>query len=168
MLKITVSPLDNKNSSIPNRTPLSVEMTISSSTAPLAEWLDGPGKTNVRVNGSLGTSMLWQNPVRNDARGLTRWPIRGRFMLQAVGSTVCAVSILDTRCQPQPVFFVVERLLGLVGQAAERGDVDRLEELVVVLAHEALAAIEHVKLSCLQALRRPSPDRSSWLFRRPP
>src|SRR5690349_3926726 len=32
MLKITVRPLDKRNSSMPNRTPLSVEMTISSST----------------------------------------------------------------------------------------------------------------------------------------
>jgi hypothetical protein len=33
MLKMTVNPLDSRNSSIPNKTPLSVEMTISSSTA---------------------------------------------------------------------------------------------------------------------------------------
>ena len=32
MLKMTVRPLAIKNSSIPNRTPFSVEMTISSST----------------------------------------------------------------------------------------------------------------------------------------
>src|ERR1700742_2455639 len=33
MLKMTVRPLDSTNSSIPNRTPLSVEMTINSSMA---------------------------------------------------------------------------------------------------------------------------------------
>ena len=29
---------------------------------------------------------------------------QGRFMLQVVGTMACAVSTLDTRCQPQPVF----------------------------------------------------------------
>src|SRR5436190_18022586 len=33
---------------------------------------------------------------------------------------------------------------------AERGDIDRLEELVIVLAHVALAAIEHLELHALE------------------
>jgi hypothetical protein len=55
MLKITVRPLAIKNSSIPNRTPLSVDMTISSSTTHRLESGDASapmfGADELRANG---------------------------------------------------------------------------------------------------------------------
>src|SRR6185437_12916947 len=46
--------------------------------------------------------------------------------------------------------FLVERVLRLVAHAAERGDIDRLEELVVVRTHKAFTAVENVELHALQ------------------
>ena len=75
----------------------------------------------------------------------------GRSILQVVGSTVAGVSIFATSFQPQPVFSSSNG--SLCGAFAERRDVDRLEELVVVLAHEALAAVEHLELHAFERER---------------
>src|SRR5580698_9488494 len=45
--------------------------------------------------------------------------------------------------------FLVERI-ALVLHGAERGDVDRLEELVIVGAHRAFTAVEHFILHALE------------------
>src|ERR1700682_215312 len=87
MLKITVRPLAIKNSSMPNSTPLSVEMTISSSTAHRPENRD----SRPPRNGSGADELSANDPF-------------GRSILQVVGSTVAGVSILATSFQPQPVF----------------------------------------------------------------
>src|SRR5262249_56503185 len=53
---------------------------------------------------------------------------------------------------PAPAgLLLVKWLLGTA--LAERDDVHRLEELMIVLAHEAFAAIEHVDLHVLQRQR---------------
>src|SRR5258705_5407430 len=87
MLKMMVRPLAIKNSSMPNRTPLSVDMTISSSTTQRLQSESGvrPGK-------------------HRDERDV-RWKDQlGRSILQVVGKTVCGASIFPTPFQPQPVF----------------------------------------------------------------
>src|SRR5579872_3055055 len=87
MLKMTVNPLAIKNSSMPYRTPLSVEMTISSSTTHRLAGKDASVPKILRdglftaVNGQFGRSIL-----------------------QVVGRTVAGVSILATSFQPHPVF----------------------------------------------------------------
>src|SRR5450631_2132808 len=87
MLKMTVRPLAIKNSSMPNNTPLSVEMTISSCTTHRPEKQDPRPPRNV-----CGTDQLSANDQF------------GRSILQVVGSTVAGVSIFATSFQPQPVF----------------------------------------------------------------
>ncbi|OIQ70655.1 hypothetical protein GALL_477300 [mine drainage metagenome] len=87
MLKMTVRPLAIRNSNMPYRTPLSVDMTISSSTTP-------PPK--------LGNASV-PNAVR-DGRVTHANDQFGRSILQVVGRTVAGVSILATSFQPQPVF----------------------------------------------------------------
>ena len=50
---------------------------------------------------------------------------------------------------PAPAgLFLVERLL--LGAVAERGDIHRLEELVIVLAHGALAAVKDLELHAFE------------------
>src|SRR6478609_2623103 len=106
MLKMTVRPLAIKNSSMPNRTPLRVDMTISSSTTH-----------------RLGIRATSAPKVVRGGR-LTR--ANGQFGLDL------------GRHLPAPAgLLLVERLL--LGAFAERGDIHRLEKLVVVLAHGAFA-----------------------------
>ena len=87
MLKITVRPLAIRNSNMPNSTPLSVDMTISSS------------KTQrLRVESGI-------RPGRCRGEWNVRWKDQlGRSILQVVGKTVCGASILPTPFQPHPVF----------------------------------------------------------------
>jgi len=87
MLKMTVRPLAIKNSSMPNKTPFSVDMTISSSTT-----LALPHKVKVAYTPAI------------DRRTQPRRSPYGRVILQVVGRTVWAVSIFATSFQPQPVF----------------------------------------------------------------
>ena len=61
------------------------------------------------------------------------------------------VSTLATTRQPHPVFSSSNG--SLARAIAERRDVHGLEELVIVGAHESLAAVEHVELHALE-LRR--------------
>lgn len=80
-------------------------MTISSSTA---YSLLGPAVHQAKVL-EAGRPAVW--PPDKDAPGAKRprgliceTTDQGRFILQVVGTIVFCVSILDTRCQPQPVF----------------------------------------------------------------
>ena len=86
MLKMTVRPLAIKNSNIPNRTPLRVDMTISSSTTHRLKFED------VSVPKAFSERAVYANGQF------------GRSILQVVGSTVAGVSIFATSFQPQPVF----------------------------------------------------------------
>src|SRR6202035_3757757 len=129
MLKMTVRPLAIKNSNIPNRTPLSVDMTISSSTSyPTVRLGSSPrpacGERSdgiedaIRVMGIIRESESVEspphpNPLRasfarlGPASGERKIAVHsqfGRSILQVVGSTVAGVSILATSFQPQPVF----------------------------------------------------------------
>ena len=133
MLKMTVSPLAIRNSSIPYSTPLRVDMTISSSTAHRLG-----NKRRVRPGGSGRTAYASNGYF-------------GRSILQVVGSMVCAVSILAMSFQPQPVFSSSNGSFSV--RFAERGYVHRLEELVIVLAHVALAAVEDFKLHAFERER---------------
>src|SRR5665213_1428437 len=101
MLKMTVSPLDSRNSSIPNRTPLSVEMTTNSSTAHSLNDQANHGKEKSLKRPASRSGGI--TPVRSSHRGYAESTAQGRFMLQVVATVACGVSILDTRCQPQPV-----------------------------------------------------------------
>ena len=87
MLKMTVRPLAIKNSNIPNRTPLSVDMTVNSSTTHRLTFEDASAPKVFR--GGLFTRANGQF---------------GRSILQVVGSAVAGVSIFATSFQPQPVF----------------------------------------------------------------
>ena len=87
MLKMTVRPLAIKNSNIPNRTPLSVDMTISSST------------THRLRSEDASVPMVFRDGLFYGANGQF-----GRSILQVVGSMLWSVSILATVFQPQPVF----------------------------------------------------------------
>src|SRR5580692_8738553 len=112
MLKMTVRPLAIRNSSMPNRTPLSVDMTISSSTSyptvrlgasprpACGERSDGI-EDDIRVRGTIPHP----NPLpASGEREIAVHDQFGRSILQVVGSTVAGVSILATSFQPQPVF----------------------------------------------------------------
>src|SRR5579864_5346333 len=147
MLKITVSPLDNRNSSIPNRTPLSVEMTINSSTADsLAGSTDQWKQMFRRIQAERAA------PVRGSRRGGSG---DQSGPLHVAGGRQHGLWRVDPRLQvPGPAgAFLVERVLGLIGDAAERREVHRLEELMIVLAHEAFTAVEHVELHVLEGGR---------------
>src|SRR3982074_3481353 len=87
MLKMTVRPLAIKNSSMPNRTPLSADMTISSSTTHRLRFEDASAPK-----------------VFRDGRVTRANGQFGRSILQVVGSMVWSVSTLPTVFQPQPVF----------------------------------------------------------------
>src|ERR1043166_6675745 len=57
------------------------------------------------------------------------------------------VNLADALPAP-PGLFLVERLVIL--ELAERGDVHRLEELMIGLAHHALSAVVHVEFHALE------------------
>src|SRR5258708_34910505 len=92
MLKMTVRPLAIKNSNMPNRTPLSVDMTINSSTAH-----------------RLGIRDASVPKAFRDGRVTRANGQFGRSILQVVESTVAGVSILATTFQPHPVFSTPNR-----------------------------------------------------------
>src|SRR5215469_13797188 len=123
MLKMTVSPLDNRNSSIPNRTPLSVEMTINSSTAySLNDQVDH-GTGIVRKRPALAPDHGSDAVNRTGAAEVVRsGPLHLAGRRQ---HGLCGVDLGHNVPAPAGAF-LVERLLLLVGQGAERGDVDRL------------------------------------------
>lgn len=105
MLKMTVSPLDNRNNSIPNRTPLSVEMTINSAKAHSLKTRTIDVNRKLRTDRTPASPPDEGGPPRPCSReGASQTVDQGRFILQVVGTIACAVSILETRCQPQPVF----------------------------------------------------------------
>jgi len=104
MLKMTVRPLAIRNSSIPYSTPLSADMTISSSTT-----------YHPRKRAAFAPAVAGANDrLRDDQSAFSKneyLSLRlkthdqfGRVILQVVGRTVCAVSIFATSSQPQPVF----------------------------------------------------------------
>src|SRR3977135_2652124 len=66
------------------------------------------------------------------------------------GGRKCGCGSIDLRNKlPAPAgLFLVERFL--FGALAERGNIDRLEELVIVLTHVALAAVEHLELHAFE------------------
>src|SRR6185437_15289546 len=148
MLKMTVSPLDSRNSSIPNKTPLSVEMTINSSTT---HSLNGQVNHRKKALGAHGNRRARKPRCDDIAPGIVKVDRSGP--LHVAGGRHRGLRGIDPGYQmPAPAgAFLVERLLGLVGDAAQRGDVDRLEELVILLAHHAFAAVEHVELHALQS-----------------
>src|ERR1700724_2375951 len=115
MLKMTVRPLAIKNSNMPNSTPLSVEMTISSST----------------------TRTAGIKPPRNISGRLSYARERSVRPLHLAGGRKYGRGRIDLGNQlPAPAgLFLVERFL--LGSVAERGNIDRLEELVIVLVHGA-------------------------------
>src|ERR1700753_3762205 len=150
MLKMTVSPLDSRNSSIPNRTPLSVEMTISSSTAHSQnDWMDSLERSPVKRPASRPGQKSRREIRTGTGKACRSGP------LHLAGGRQHRLRGVDLGHQvPAPTgTFLVERLLLLVGQGAERGDVDRLEELVVVLAHEGIAAVVGIDLHVLEGCR---------------
>src|SRR6476661_8625514 len=110
MLKMTVSPLDNRNNNMPNSTPLMVEITINSSTMHSLvsgmALLRGTNSSNrkIRSTPAQQPESKVSVPAPDTRRGGGCVDYYGRFILQVVGTMVCGVSILDTRCQPQPVF----------------------------------------------------------------
>src|SRR5882672_9556375 len=116
MLKMSVSPLAIRNSSMPNSTPLSVEIKMSSSTSFSAA---------LRVSASARAIHL---AARRQHR-------------------VGGVQPGDDAPAPAGLL-LVERLL--VAALAERGDIHGLEELVIVLAHEPLAAVEDLELHAFE------------------
>src|SRR5271157_1214878 len=106
MLKMTVRPLAIRNSSIPYNTPLSADMTISSSTT------HHPWKEEPRLPPAVAGA---NDKLRDDQsafqqKWLTVTSLEhahdqfGRVILQVVARTVCSVSICATTFQPQPVF----------------------------------------------------------------
>src|SRR5258708_18264991 len=137
MLKMTVSPLAIRNSSMPNNTPLSVDMTISSSTTHRQDQEMRPPQ---------------------DFSGRTIHRERsGPFHL--AGGRKLGLRRIDLRNElPAPAgLLLVERFL--FGALAERGNIDRLEELVIVLAHIALGAVEHLEIHTFERLRHLHPGR---------
>src|SRR5882757_10934365 len=164
MLKITVSPLAIKNSSMPNKTPLSVEMTISSSTnspdnAVSLSPLPACGERSTRIvrcaagEGdyprvrACGESPSPRPSPRKRGEG------EGLRPVHLAGGRQHGLRGVDLGNQfPAPAgLFLVERFL--FGPLAERGDIHRLEELVIVLAHEALAAVIDVELHTFERHR---------------
>src|SRR6202012_3021861 len=76
------------------------------------------------------------------------WHLRGRSLHVAGGGKHGLWRVDFGHQMPAPAgVLLVERLLG--GEGAERGDIDRLEELMVFLAHESFATIEDVKFHVL-------------------
>src|SRR6478609_1471768 len=126
MLKITVRPEAIRNSSMPNRMPFSVEMTMSSSTKDLGVLSKAApikrchGRANARSAASLDDPAIHLceqkemgarvKPGHDGVCGSLRRNHRsslapyGRSILQVVGSMVSLVSIFATERQPQPVF----------------------------------------------------------------
>src|ERR1700736_3361771 len=133
MLKMTVRPLAIKNSSMPNNTPLSVEMTISSSTTHRLE-----SRIRVRPEFVRGGRVKRERSVRP---------------FHLAGGRKHGRGSVDLRNElPAPAgLFLVERFL--FGAFAKRGNIDRLEELVIVLPHVALAAVEHLELHAFERKR---------------
>src|SRR3954464_5189975 len=134
MLKMMVRPLAIKNSNMPNRTPLRVDMTISSSKAHRLRVRDAPAPKAC----SGRTSDARERSVRP-------FHFAGSWKHGLVG--------LDLGCCfPAPAgLLLVERFL--VGALPERGDIHRLEKLVVVLAHGAFAAVVDVELHAFERCR---------------
>src|ERR1039457_4536761 len=87
MLKMTVRPLAIKNSNMPHRTALMVEITISSST------------THRLGRRDASVPKVFRDGLFTSANGQF-----GRSILQVVGRTVAGGSIFATSFQPQPVF----------------------------------------------------------------
>src|SRR5882757_8909048 len=114
------------------RTPLSVDMTISSSTT-----------HRLRIWDSSA-------PKRPGRMSYARTSVRPFHL---AGGRKHGRGRVDLRDQlPAPAgLFLVERFL--FGALAERGNIDRLEELVIVLAHVALAAVEHFDLHAFERER---------------
>src|SRR5574338_758446 len=129
MLKMSVSPLAIRNSSMPYSTPFRVETTMRSSTGParlssMAPHGRGVGRTVASL--SLARALHLAGGRHNRVPGVD--------LAQHL---------------PAPAgLLLVERLLRR--QGAERADVHRLEELVIVLAHEALAAVEDLRLHAFE------------------
>src|SRR3977135_2166647 len=122
MLKMTVRPLDIKTSNIPNRTPLSVDMTVNSSTTHRLTFEDA-----FRPEGFSGRTVY--------ARERSVRPFH------LAGGRKCGCGSIDLRNKlPAPAgLFLVERFL--FGALAERGNIDRLEETGAVPAPTARAAL---------------------------
>src|SRR3954454_8600904 len=105
MLKMTVRPLAIRNSSMPYSTPLSVEMTISSSTASAPDSSLLQRRHVEALVASQAIQAFEQERLDCFVASLlamTRY--FGRSILQVVGSTVWSASILATVFQPHPVF----------------------------------------------------------------
>src|SRR5436190_2372976 len=135
MLKITVRPLAIRNSSIPNRTPFSVDMTTSSSTT--------------RTPREMSRLRPGQRPGRSNSRA--RYQLVRAIHLAGGGQHGLAGFDLGSELPAPAGLFLVERLL--LGPLAERGDIHRLEELVIVLAHVALAAVIDLELHAFEGRR---------------
>src|SRR5947199_10545712 len=124
MLKMTVSPLAIRNSNIPNRTPLSVDMTISSSTTHRQDYETHPPR-------DCSGRMSPRTPTSVRAFHLAGGRKHGRGCIDLGHQLPAPAGLL-----------LVERFL--FGALAERRNIDRLEELVIVFAHVTLAAVEHL------------------------
>jgi hypothetical protein len=68
-----------------------------------------------------------------------------------VGMMVCAVSIFATPFQPQPIFSSSNS--SALVKFAERRYAHQLEELLIVLPHVALAAVEDFKFHAFEGQR---------------
>src|SRR5262245_48299690 len=152
MLKMTVRPLAIRNSSIPYSTPLSVDMTISSSTTH-HRWKVGaacsPRQCGSKRQIARDQSVFSKNQYRSVC--LKRRTISRPCHL--AGGRQDSLRSLDRSDHlPAPTgIFLVERLA--LGQFAERLDVHRLEKLVIILPHVALPAVIDFKFHAFERQR---------------
>src|SRR5271165_1718501 len=137
MLNTSVSPLASMKSSMPYRTPFSVENATISSI----------GRRPLRA-----TDTIFRAHARSEPEILRLRPGLASGPLQLAGGRKDRVLRLDGADElPAPAgAFLVELRAGV--ELAETTDIHGLEELVVVLAHEAVAAAEDPGLHTFELL----------------
>src|ERR1700730_19172986 len=123
MLKMTVRPLAIRNSNMPNRTPLSVDMTISSS-----KTLRRDKETHPPPKVFRGGRVTRERSVRPFHLAGGRKHGRGRIDLR-------------NELPAPPGLLLVERFL--FGAITERGNIDRLEAMAMGPAHGAFGTLGH-------------------------
>src|SRR5262249_28037513 len=131
MLKMRVKPLAIRNNSIPNRMPLRVEMIMSSSTI-------RPREMSNPTPAIAGVGRLAWRP----------WLVWPFHLAGGWEYGLIRVYLRGHPPTPSSLLFVEDLLFGAV---TKRGNVHRLEELVIVLAHEAFAAVKDIELHTFES-----------------